>query len=162
MSAPCLLIWFVIASITSARNNEYENIVNAISKTEQLGQCAINTNVERNWPFSWTPASMKVSLTKDDVTVKTSTRKFFLPDRIEQSPGSYYYYFNWSEIKESAIIPSFLEFELDRQRELKWIKVGKCPPTQEKIYFDTEYGERNNNKTYEECKNLEYVAIKCS
>jgi hypothetical protein len=145
--------WYLIGSRHALEYKEYIEIVESIEDAKLDSECVIDLKVETESPWGWTPASMWLSITKDEVSVATTTSKFFKSDRIEQTPGTYYYYFDWSVDTSEGLVASYLELEMSRDKKLNWIKVGECSAIDRNEYF---------SKTYKGCKNKEHRAVKCS
>ena len=148
-----LLNWYLTGSRKALEYKEYIEIVEAIGKASFESNCIIDLKIKTERPWGWTPTSTELSIEKDGVTVTTSTSKYFKSDRIEQSPGTFYHYFDWSKDTSRGLVASYLELEISRDNKLNWIKVGECMPINRNEYFP---------KTYKGCKNIEHRAVKCS
>jgi hypothetical protein len=132
---PLAIVWLGIGLGNDLRNQEYGNIVTTIKNHEFQSSCKLKLDVDTEFPLGWSPSSFDVKLERDGKVVSTSTSKYFKPDRVERSPGEFYYMFKWSEMQEGRVIASYLEMEIERGDALKWIKVSACEVLEGDDYF---------------------------
>jgi hypothetical protein len=123
------MIWFMLAVNRSIRVDEYSNIVESLSSVEQLGDCSIKTDIERDWPFNWTPASMFVQVADNVQKTSIYTSQFGSPpDRKQLSPGYFQYHFRWSKRLENGNLEvSYMDVQIDRSDKVNNVGLVVCP-----------------------------------
>lgn len=115
--------------------------------------CEVNIDVRTEWPFGWSPGGMKISIEKEGEIVHTTTSKFFKADRIETSPGDFYYLYRWSEEEGNQLLASYMELEIERGSILKWIKIGSCEIPEGKV---------QSSYKYKKCEPFSQIKIRCT
>ena len=140
------MIWFISAAHRDARNHEFSTIVSSIRDFEKSNSCNLKTNIERDLLLTWSPGIMDVSMWDSENIIEMRTYGLFPPDRIEQDRYEYLYRYNTNGRKNDMLVSSYLQFELDKRHNLKWIEMGECEGVEE-----SEYWKYRKAKKYDSC-----------
>ncbi len=138
-----ILMWLILATLNSARNHEYANIVESLSNTSQVGQCSVKTDIERDWLHGWTPSSMMVFVEKQEQKGSTVTSRFVSPpDRVQLSPRYTRFHFQWSTRESGNLEVSYMNVEIRNSVEgtnkVEKLTMVACPNYPESLYNYTD------------------------
>ena len=149
-----LLIWFLLASFSSARNQELGTVAGAMSETLSLGTCSIETKIERDWPFGWTATHMNIKITEKDTVFLVNANRFEQPNRTYLKSSNTEYHYTWArprngdnDFKDA----SYIKIELDRSRQVEKIVVAKCQDFPRNEFFVGELEHCNSDIELVEC-----------
>ena len=121
--ANAFFILLMLAFLDGARYQEYEKMVNALSKKETFGKCTLDTKIERNWPFSWGVISFDLYVKAEDGEYLISSSRYTKPDRIITKRFTESYILS-DYIGDDQRV--FLQIDLDRKKEIEKLSVGLC------------------------------------
>ena len=120
------IVWFVGASVRSAKNTELSNIVESFESTESFGNCTVEIRVRKDWLLGWSPSGMSVDVSMLDNSISTTVSQFFPPDRIHLRNGNTSYHYTWSESEGDYTVATTLDFEISRDAIVQNVQLKKC------------------------------------
>ncbi|MCL1038240.1 hypothetical protein L2750_13915 [Shewanella submarina] len=147
-----ILMWFSQAASTSLKNMEYDGIVSSMVDSPIVGSCHLVVQTTRQWPFSWTIRKAVISLTKNDISLSSTTSKYQKPDRFFLKSHDTKFHFTWSESQNEKLVASYLDVEINPSGTIESVNMGYCP----------DYTETTELIGYLEQCNVPIEVIKCT
>ncbi|MDN3653011.1 hypothetical protein QWY77_09595 [Thalassotalea ponticola] len=146
-----IVIWFSQASSASLKNMEYDGIVSSMVDSPIVGSCQLVVKTTRQWPLSWSIRKAEITLTKNDISLSSTTSKYHKPDRLFLKSHNTKFHFTWSESRNEKLVASYLDVEIKPSGSIESVNMGYCP----------DYADTTELTGYLEQCNVAIEVIKC-